>query len=149
METCKPWSEHNSEIQVNKFRNITGWNERERESSTGKPRYWKELDLRRWLLAFWPVHGSWWCGWLFSHSHYRKPLPARGWAGDLWGCTLILSDVQQKPQDGEQVVIAVLLEAPGCTGLGTEYQMTFTSKETFWPGIHAFRSLHTPGLSDK
>lgn len=59
----------------------------------------------------------------------RKQFPARGWAGGLRGCTLILSDVVRKPWDGERVLTAVLLEAPGYTGSETESQMIFNSSE--------------------
>ena len=59
----------------------------------------------------------------------RKQFPARGWAGGLRSCTLILSDVPGKPWDAEQVLIAVLLEAPGYAGLGTKSQMIFNSHE--------------------
>lgn len=59
----------------------------------------------------------------------RKQFPAGGWAGGTQGCTLILSDVPSKPQDGKQFPTAVFLEAPGYTGLGTESQMIFNSNE--------------------
>ena len=41
----------------------------------------------------------------------------------------VLSDAPGKPWDAEQLLTAVLLEAPGYAGLGTKSQMIFNSHE--------------------